>query len=91
MTLSDAVIIALISSGLTFLAAWFIQRPRSMAESEKLRVEKNMLLDQNDRDEIVPLMKQLAEARASNARYRARLRMHGIDPDSDTGPLEAKS
>ncbi len=88
MQISEAIILAFISSGMTFLAAMVIQRPRSMAEAQKIAAEKEVLKDQSDRDAYRDLMTQNSEMRLSITRYRKRLRDHGIDPDSDTGPLK---
>ena len=87
MQLSEAVLIALLTSGLTFLAAMLVQRPRSIAEAQKLNAEKEALSNKSDLETIKALTDQLSEARVSITRYRRRLREHRIDPDSDTGPL----
>ena len=90
MQLSDAIIVAFIMAGMTFLGSVLTQRPHSIAESRKLDAEKALLSDQIDRDTIKSLSEQLREAQASITKYRRRLREHHIDPDADTGPLDEK-
>lgn len=91
MQLSEAIILAFISSGVTFLVAMLVQRPRTLAEVDKIKAEKILLSDQSDRDTIRDLTTQLSEARVSITKYRRRLRDHGFDPDSDTGPLKTET
>ena len=82
-------ITALLTYSLPKLIEGIFRRRVDLSAAEKLEAEKDLLISQSDRDTIKSLVEQLHEAQVSITRYRRRLRDHGIDPDSDTGPLKA--
>lgn len=56
-----------------------------------MRAERDALVRKSDLETTESLTAQLHEAQESIKRYRRRLREHGIDPDSDTGPLKPET
>lgn len=84
----SGIIVALLSYTLPKLIENIFRRRVDVSAAEKLDAEKEILLSKSEYDTIQSLTEQLAEARVSITRYRRRLREHGIDPDSDTGPIK---
>jgi hypothetical protein len=83
----SGAVVALITYALPPLIERIFNRRVDASEAEKIDAETDLLKKQSDRETIKELTDQLHEAQESIRHYRKRLRAHGVDPDSDTGPL----
>ncbi len=84
----SGAVVALLSYTLPKLIENIFNKRMVLSEAQKLDAEREVLISQSDFNTVKILTDQLAEARISITKYRRRLREHGIDPDSDTGPLK---